>query len=56
MFMNIYICARRLLLSGNYFNSANFPLCHSNTKGQKIGWKRKARGRGQGPLQLVPHS
>jgi hypothetical protein len=37
MFMNIYICVRRLLLSRNYFNSANVPFCYSNPGGQKSG-------------------
>lgn len=36
MFMNIYICVRRLLLSRNYFNSANVPLCYSNPGSQRV--------------------
>lgn len=57
MFMNIYICVRRLLLSRNYCNSVNFPLCHSHTKGQEAGWGGKGRAIGHGPLcgwSLIP--
>lgn len=43
MFMNIYICVRRLLLSRNYFNSANVP-CVIQTLGVRRVVEEGRRG------------